>query len=145
MEVTTQTVISAANYVELKNMMLSNDDASKNMAMTILEQSEFDSSQVYIMCMLKETFNEVFKNDSSKLEEDFPELHLKVTELLKEKDTEISTLSFKKVYEVAQTRNNKEEINFLLDVFKEELVGLLVDYGFSFLDYLDITITPKKK
>ena len=145
MEVTTQTVISAANYVELKNMILSNDDASKNMAMTILEQSEFDSSQVYIMCMLKETFNEVFKNDSSKLEEDFPELHKKVTELLKEKDTEISTLSFKKVYEVAQTRNNKEEINFLLDVFKEELVGLLVDYGFSFLDYLDITITPKKK
>jgi len=144
MEVTTQTVVSAENYAELKKMMLSNDDASKNMGMTILEQSEFDSSQIFILCMLKETFSEVFKNDSGKFESQFPVLHKKVSDLLKDEGTEISTLSFRKVYEVAQKRNNENEISFLLNVFKDELITLLLDYGFSFLEYLDITITPKK-
>jgi len=144
MEVTAQTVVSAENYVELKSMMLSNDKASKNMALTILEQSEFEKSQVYIMCMLKETFSDVFKNDSLEFEKEYPQLHKAVAEKLKDEDTEISSLSFRKIYEITQKRKNEEELEFLLNIFKEELISLLVDYGFSFLDYLDITITPKK-
>ena len=142
--VTTQTVVSPDNYAELKNMMLSNDDASKKMALTILEQSNFETSQVYILCLLKETFSDLFKNDTSKLESEYPELHKGLTEALKDDDTEISTLSFRKIYELAATRKTEAEMNFLLEIFKEELIGLLKDYGFSFLEYLDITITPKK-
>jgi hypothetical protein len=142
--VTTQSIVSPDNYAELKNMMLSNDDASKNMALTILEQSNFEISQVYILCLLKETFSDVFKNDKSKLEKEYPNLHKELTNALKDADSEITTLSFKKLYELSMSRKVEKEMNFLLNIFKEELIGLLKDYGFSFLEYLDITITPKK-
>jgi hypothetical protein len=145
MEVTERTVVSIENYDELKNMLLSNDEASQKMALTILEQSNFESSQVYILCLLKETFSEVFKNDASKLEKDYENLHKSLADILKEDDTEISTLSFRKIYELSVDRKIEEEMTFLLDIFKEELVTLLKDYGFSFLEYLDIIIKPKQR
>jgi hypothetical protein len=142
--VTTQSIVSPDNYAELKNMMLSNDDASKKMALTILEQSNFETSQVYILCLFKETFSDVFKNDTSRLENEYPELHKRLIAALKDGDTEISTLSFRKIYELSASRKVEAEMEFLLNIFKDELINLLTDYGFSFLEYLDIRITPKK-
>ena len=141
MEVTKKSIISSQNYCEIKNMMLSNDDASKKIALTILEQSDFELSQVYVLCILKETFSEAFEYNSTELEKDYK----KITKVLKGKKETIATLSFKNIYELSVNRKVEEEMKFLLNIFKEELITLLKDYGFTFLEYLDVNITQKIK
>ena len=115
-EVTERSVVSSDNYAELINMLKSNDEASQNLALTIMEQSDFDKSKIYLFCLLKETYKEVFGNDSKRFEEIYPELHRNVSHSLAEEATNISTLSFRKVYEIAVARNNKEELSFMLNV-----------------------------
>lgn len=141
-EVQERAVLSADNYAEVVSMLKSNDDASVQMALTIMEQANFEDSQVYILCALKETFDKVFKN-TEKFEKEYPVLHKSVTEKLLETESQLATLSFKRIFELATARKNKEEVEFMLRIFKDELVRLLTDYGFSFLEYLDIEIKPK--
>lgn len=143
-ELTKQSVVTEANYSELKAMLTSNDEASVNMGLIVLEQSNFEESQVYIVCLLKETFELVFKNNPSKFEKECPTLHEQVTKVLSDHATNISSLSFRKVYEMAIARKKGEELSFMLTIFKEELMKLLGDFGFSFLEYLDIELKPKK-
>ena len=145
MEVTKKSIISSQNYCEIKNMMLSNDDASKKIALTILEQSDFELSQVYVLCILKETFSEAFEYNSTELEKEYNKLYKKITKVLKGKKETIGTLSFKNIYELSVNRKVEEEMKFLLNIFKEELITLLKDYGFTFLEYLDVNITQKIK
>jgi hypothetical protein len=139
-----QAVVSSDNYTELKTMMISNDVLSVNLALTILEQSDFEKSQIYILCLLKETSKEDFFNNSSKFKKECPLLHEKVTEKLLDHDTNIASLSFRKIYEIAVSRKKKLELSFMLNVFKKELMSLLGDYGFTFLEYIDIELKPKK-
>lgn len=141
-EVTERSVISAENYDELKTMIQSNDDASKNLALTIMEQSDYDKSEIYILCLLKESQEILFKRDKS-FKEVFPDLYDRVSNRLLEEATEISTLSFRKVYEIAVKRNNQEELRFLLNIFSNEVKSILIDYGFNFLDYFDVQLVPK--
>ena len=56
----------------------------------------------------------------------------------------IANISFRTIYETAVERNNKNELSFVLNLFKRDLISILQDYGFSFLEYLDIEIKPKK-
>ena len=140
-EVMTQSIVSSDNYIEIKNMLKSNDNGSKNVALSILEQSDFEKSKLYILCALKETYPNVKEDFKSEM---YRTLFDNVNTTLKDSATDISSLTFRKIYEIAVERDNKDEIAFMLSIFKDELLGLLKDYGFSFLEYLDIEIKPKK-
>ena len=140
-ELTTQSIVSSDNYMEIKNMLISNDDGSRNVALNILEQSDFEKSKLYVLCILKESYDKIGQDFKS---ESYRTLFDNVKETLKDSATDISSLTFRKIYEIAVERDNKDEIAFMLSIFKDELLGLLKDYGFSFLEYLDIEIKPKK-
>lgn len=142
-QVSERSVVSADNYHELKNMILSNDEASKTLALAILEQSDYEASEIYILCLMKETQKSLF-NSGKTFKDDFPDLYNRVADRLLEEATEISTLSFRKVYEIGVKRNKQDEIAFLVNIFSEEVKNLLKDYGFSFLDYFDLKLTPKE-
>jgi len=144
-EITERSIVSPDNYAELIMMLKSNDEASSNMALTIMEQSDFDKSTVYILCILKETYKEVFEGNKARFEEIYPELHRNVTHKLSEEATNVATLSFRKVYEIAVARDIKEELEFMINAFSEELKKHLLDYGFDFLHYFDIKVIPKTK
>jgi hypothetical protein len=137
-EIIKKSIISIDNYTEIKTMITSNDKASINMALTILEQVDFEESQVYIMCLVKEVFNSHLDKKSC------PELYEKITNKLLEHNSDITNLSFRKIYEIVVSRKNKVELSFMLNIFKEELMSLLKDYGFSFLEFIDIELKPKK-
>lgn len=140
-----RSVINSENYSELVQMLKSNDEGSVKMALTILEQSNFDDSKIYILCAIKEIFDKVFKN-AEIFSKEYPSLHKNITQdLVDNRFIDVATLSFKRIYELAVSRGKVEEVNFMLNIFKNELVRLLTDYGFSFLDYLDIEIKPKKE
>lgn len=142
MEVTKKSTVSAENYAEIKNMMLSNDEASTTLALTILEQSDYEKSEVYIMCMLKDCFREAF-GTAQKFQELSPILSKKVTNALEVSDIEITKLSFKEVYDLAIKRNIRGEAEFALDLLRNELVLLLKDIGYDFTDFTEVLIKPQ--
>ena len=141
MEVTEQSVVSQENYEEIKNMLTSNDAGSKKVALTILEQSDYNKSEIYILCMLKEV-ESVFSELS--FEEEYKQLSNKITKRLESEGTDISQLSFRKLYEIAIARDKPEELEFMLNTCKEELIKFLKEFGFTFLDYLEISFKQKE-
>jgi hypothetical protein len=140
-QVTEQSVVSADNYASIKEMMLSNDEASVNVALTILEQSNYEKSEVYLMCILKDCFRDAF-GTAAKFKEVAPALAEKVTERLHKDDLDISKLSFKEIYELALKRNVPEEIEFTLTILRDELVELLKEFGYGFVDFTEVLIKP---
>ena len=137
-----KSVISQENFIELKTMMLSNDEASVNLALTILEQSDYELSEIYIMCMLKDTFKEAFGSVSS-FKEKTPELAEKITKSLDVEDIDVTRLSSKHIYDHAIKRDNQEELEFILELLKNDLLSLLSTMGYEFVNFTDVLIKPK--
>ena len=142
MEVTEQSVVTAENYKNLKQMLVSNDEGSKTLALTILEQSDYDKSEIYIMCILKDCFRTAF-GTVKQFQEVSPILAQKVTDNLKKEDVEVAKLSFKEVYDLAIKRDIQEEIDFILGVFQAELHELFTDMGYVFTQFTDVLVKPK--
>jgi len=144
-EVTERSVVSCDNYAEIKNMLLSNDEGAKNVALTIMEQSDYKQSEIYILCLLKEAYSDVFgTHGATKFEESCPDLYQNIVNSISDKgEDNISTLSFKVCFDIAMARNNKTEIDFMLGLFTTELTALLKEYGFEFLEYVDVFVKPK--
>jgi hypothetical protein len=134
-EVNEKSVVSADNYNQIKEMLTSNDEGSVTVAITILEQSDYDKSEVFLMCILKDCFRETF-GSASKFKELAPELSEKVAERLKKEDLDITKLSFKEIYELAVSRNIPAEIEFTLTILRDELVELLKEFGYDFVNLI---------
>jgi hypothetical protein len=141
-ELSKKSVISEENFEELKNMMLSNDDASVNLALTILEQSDYAQSEIYIMCMLKDTFSKAFDSVSS-FKDKTPILAQNITDSLDIEDVDITRLSSKHVYERAVKRDVQKELEFVLGLLKVDLVNLLDNMGYDFVNFTEVLIKPK--
>ena len=137
-------VLNRENYENVLNMLKSNDAGSVQVAYSALENMDFNESEIYIFCILKQANEEVSNLDRT-IAEKAPELYKKLQEYSETTDTNVLTFSFKNIYMRARDRNKNEEVEFLLDLFKNELVTLLQDYGLTFLEYLDIQIKPKEK
>ena len=137
-----KSTISTENFAELKTMMLSNDEASVNLALTILEQSDYETSEIYIMCIIKDSFKEAFGTVSS-FKEKTPILAEKITEGLGIDNVDITRLSFKHVYNRAIKREVQEELEFVLELLKNDLVSLLSTMGYDFINFTDVLIKPK--
>lgn len=141
-EVNAQSVVSAENYEQIKEMMLSNDEASVNLAITIMEQSDYEKSMIYIMCILKDCFRDAI-GTVQKFKELSPVLSEKVTEHLENDDCDVTKLSFKQIYALAEKRNNQEECEFMLDIVVEELKLLMGEFGYEFQNFTEVLIKPK--
>lgn len=142
MEVTERSVVSGENYKQIKEMLIGNDEASKTVALTILEQSDYEQSEIYVMLVLKDAFRTAF-GTAAKFKELSPVLADKVTKSLKEEDIEIAKLSFKEIYDLAMKRNIQEEIDFILMIFQEQMYELFSDMGYQFVNYTEVLVKPK--
>ena len=141
MNVTEKSIVSPSNYAEIKKMLLG-EEADVNLALTILEQSSYEESKVYILCVLKECFKETF-GSGSKFKELAPELADVVIASISTSDADITKLVFKEIYDIAIKRDNKVELEFILDILKDELVALLGEFGYDFINFTDVMIKPK--
>ena len=137
-------VLNSENYKNVLGMLTSKDEGSIQVAYSALEHMDYEKSEVYIFCILKQA-NEEISNLDTIVRDKAPKLYEKLQEYSKAQNENILTFSFKKIFMRAQEREREDEVEFLLGLFKNELVTLLTDYGLSFLEYLDIEIKPKTK
>jgi hypothetical protein len=137
-----KSIISKENFDELKDMLLCNDEASVNLALIILEQSHYEQSEIYIMCLLKDTFSKAFGSLSS-FKEKTPILAQNIIDSLDIDDVDITRLSAKCIYDKATKRNIQEELEFILELLKNDLVNLLDNMGYDFINFTDVLIKPK--
>lgn len=142
MEVNEQSVVTQDNYEEIKKMLLSNDDASKNLALTILEQSDYEKSELYIMCVIKDCFRESF-GSVEKFAEMSPVLSEKIAQKLSEEDVDMAKLSFKEIHRMVMKKGDLEEVEFVMTIFRDELIELLSEMQFEFVEYTDVLVKPK--
>lgn len=146
-----QSIISDENYEEIKHILLAADEGSVTIGMTILEEADFDKSKIFLLCMLKEVLPKIYKTKGPfpKFESEYPVLFDKIVNGeddsygLKQHSVTINQLNLKKIYEIAIDRKNRNEISFLFNLFKDELMKLINGYGLDFLQYVDVVITPK--
>ena len=129
---TAQSVISKDNYEEISKMLTCNDDASINLALSILEQSNFEESEVY----------KIFGSNTTRFETSYPDLFTKINTRLRDQATDISTLSFRKIFEITKERGNLEELTFMLNILRDDLVSLLEELGFEFIKDLELQFKP---
>lgn len=133
------------NYNSVYEMITSKDEGSKVVGFSVLESVNYEKSEIFLLCMLKQ-LNENGVNLYN-IKKDAPTLHAKIEEYCSIKGITDTTISFRNIYERAVERtkasDNKNEIEFLLNLFKTELLDLLTQYGFTFLEYLDIEIKQK--
>lgn len=142
MEVNSQSIVSKDNYDEIKNMLTAPDEASKVLAITILEQSDYKESEVYILTVLKDSFRDAFSS-TSEFQKQAADLSIKVCDSLGEQGADIVTLSYKEIYAIAIKRDKKEEIEFILDCLSVELIKSLEAFGYEFMEFTDVLIKPK--
>lgn len=142
MKVNEQTVISMDNYKELEKMLTAEDQASSDLALTILEQSDYEESKVFLILLIKDCFQQVFGTVSD-FETKTPTLAEKVKkELVKHSESDITKMSFKVIYDLAVTRGIQEETEFVLSILRDQLKCLLSDFDYEFVNYTDILIKP---
>jgi hypothetical protein len=141
-ELSNKSVVSKDNYYELKNMMLSDDLASVTLAVTILEQSDYELSEIYIISLIKDTFSKVFKKTDA-FKEQCPELYENVANSVYVDGADLTVLSSKHIYNTALKKGNQEELEFVLNLLTKDLTELLSTMGYGFVDYTDVLIKPK--
>ena len=136
-------VIDGSNYGRLKEMLNSNDAGSINVAMNIMEVCDFEKSQVYIICLLKECDA---INSDVRYADDFPKLEQKVRDISIIEARSYHQLSFRKILELVKSRgNNPEKVMHFMNIYKDEFVATMTDFGFRLLEELDIEFKLKQK
>jgi len=139
-------ILNKDNYNSVYNMITSEDGGSKVVGFSVLENVNYEKSEIFLLCMLKQLNENNVNMYTIKTEANA--LYLKLEDYCKNKSITDLKISFRNIYERAversETKENKSEIEFLLNIFKNELLELLTQYGFTFLEYLDIEIKQKK-
>ena len=139
-------VLNKDNYNSVYDMITSKDKGSTTVGFSVLENVNYEESEIFLLCMLKQLNNNSVTMHTIKTEATL--LYNKLENYCNSKGVTDLKISFKYIYERAIERSvdkdNKNEIKFLLDLFKNELIELLTQYGFTFLEYLDIEIKQKE-
>lgn len=145
-EIAERSVINAANFFEISNMITSNDKKSQELGLSILDQADYEKSVIYILCVLKET--EICKS-GTRLKDDYPNLYARIEETISSnKSSELENVEefkFETVYNMCNRSNSKEGLEFILGRFTHEINQLMSSYGFEFLNYLQVKVLPKDK
>ena len=141
------TLINASNSESLVGMLKSADADSRTLAFEVIEGSDIMNSQVEILCILKGTYDTAFKGRSMDKEftEAFPKLAKFLTDTLGSDASNVSELTFRKLYEVTMEVGKPDSTKFLIDMCTDEFRDALEGFGFDFLKYLDIHFTIKDK
>jgi hypothetical protein len=135
-------LLNQDNYANVLAMLTSNDSGSIRVGYSVLENVDFEESQIFIFCMLNQV-NEKVSGFSNTLKEEAPILLEKLNEYGRAIGTDEITLSFRKIYEAAVKRDKKSELLFLINLFSDKLKDVLIEYGFNFMEYFDIVVKPK--
>lgn len=135
-------LLNQDNYANVLAMLTSNDSGSIRVGYSVLENVDFEESQIFIFCMLNQV-NDKVSGFSNTLKEEAPTLLEKLNEYGRTIGTDEITLSFRKIYEAAVKRDKKSELLFLINLFSDKLKDVLIEYGFNFMEYFDIVVKPK--
>lgn len=139
MEIAVKPTIGPDNYYSVKNMLLSNDEATINVAVSLMETVEYEESELYLLMLLKESFDIVFKNEL-KLKEKAPELYKNLEQSKNVMD--MTHISLKEIYNIATTSNNEVAQLFILDAIRDTLVEMLRELKYDFVDFTELYIKP---
>lgn len=139
-----ESIISAENYNEVKELLLSVDEASAEIGRTILENVDYDESEIYILCLIRECMKVTFKDNVRVFATNYPILYEKVKTKASENTYDIGNLSLRKIYEIAMQKKNPKDLAFICNCFEKDLIDILKKYGLSIVDYVTITVTPKE-
>jgi len=143
---TKEQLITEERFESLREMMKGEDPGSHTVALTILDTVDYEESEIFILCLLKECLEAMFStNGNTKLQEDYPELHKRVLNSLQSsnKEDEVSKISFENILRAAKRRPDKKDLEFALSRLSHEFKDLLTAYGFSLLDFVDVHLTLK--
>ena len=145
-QITEKTIVNEENYNEIRRLLIAEDQGALKVGLTILEYADYKKSELYILCLIKETFAlPGYKLSLNDLVNTYPALYLHAKESINLNKNEHTKLSYHQLYELSLKRNKPKETKFVIDLFKEELLTFLKNYGFSFLEHLDVEIKPKNK
>lgn len=137
-------VINAENFSKIKKLLLSKDEGSKNVGLAIIEQSALNDSPVYSLCLIKETFPEVFHNGITIF--DLVDKTPNVSKFLKDNfnnATSIDDISFQAIFEFAKGRSSKEEAEFMLSLASRDFGKLIEKYNFPFKEFAEVKLVLK--
>tara|TARA_R110002074_G_scaffold114748_2_gene245312 strand:- start:11481 stop:11882 length:402 start_codon:yes stop_codon:yes gene_type:complete len=132
--INTLTIINEENFYKIKDLLYSKDKPSQKVALSILEECDLKQSRMYVLLLIK---NLNLSHNIYSIKDDYPNL----TSIIYTKNNKlICSFSFENLYNICKT---KEEKDFVLSQFKEELESFLSEYGYSFFKKCDLIIKNK--
>ena len=125
--------ITKDQYLNLKDMLASSDEETREVAYSILREKSFEENKT-VFLMLAKTAKQQSYNTWEK------ELADKQVEFLKVlKDN--PSVSYQVIFNyLTKTKSDVEQIQFLLDSFTNDLKNQLDAMGYSFVKDLELTI-----
>jgi hypothetical protein len=136
-------LVGLQNYVEIKQMLISEDQGSRLVGTSILDNANYKKSKFFILTMLLEVsqIKAAQSYDIDFIKNECPNLYLKI---LDDEDIfQIENLSFRSLYLLIKRKGTKKDMGFLLNVCKDTLKTFLIEYGFDFLEYFELDIKEK--
>lgn len=143
---TKDVLVDLENYEEIKSMITSQDEGSRNIALAILNNAHYEKSKVFIISMILELtkYGDMTSNRvKTLLEKEAPELLEKISEdpnFVKG----VEGISFRSLYTFVRKTGDKSKMAFLLNVCKSQLTNFLILYGFDFLEHFELDIKLKE-
>ena len=134
--------VNEENFDSLKSMMISEDEADRTVALHCLEAADWEKSWVYILCLAKfakpdgtdKWTRDIWNENAPKVLEHMDELNLKIE----------TAMNFRTIYQIlVEKKCDRDEMAFALNLFKEAFIDIVKDWGFDFLDEIDIEFKPK--
>lgn len=127
------------DYESLEKMILSSDVENRVMAINVLDSVDFNKNIAMILLIYKAT------KDKDLWKEIAPNLYNKINKVRKVDEKNLNhSLTFREILDVLKQKNcGEKDINIFLKAVSLVLLKDLSEYGFDFIETLDITIKKK--
>ena len=128
------------DYESLEKMILSSDVENRVMAINVLDSVDFNKNVAMILLIYKAT------KEKDLWKEIAPSLYNKINRIRKNVDKNFvyNSLTFREILDILKEKNcGEKDINIFLKAVSLVLLKDLSEYGFDFIESLDITIKKK--
>ena len=142
-EVKEKTKIDAAKYDELLKMLKSDNKDAKVLALTIMDQSDFDKSKVFISILYAKARKLNILGDLEL--KDFEDLNRNLLEFCNSMGESPFSITVTAVFQAVKEQATTEELDFLLEIFELEVAATLTNMGFQFPDNIRLKAVYERK
>ena len=151
----TKTLINEINFDNILELINSEDDKSKVIGLTILENSDINKSYIYLLLVFNK-LNTINIENKSSYNKEIIKSTVNIIDKMKhfDKNFDPSNISYKFIQDYINKNENelKKHISFnelkkckkfILNKFSEELVDLLKKFNYNFFNEYNLIITEK--